>query len=210
MLVQRCWKNTILGSIKLKRLLGLSSFDDKFYYSPFSPRFSESVSRYGLGYKRELPYRFYGESISDANCAKSNQGLEVKAGKLDIEIVLKCDVASLQFGPRFRSMLIANPPVKQMGAALDCRPCRKKGYTHFDSGETLPHGDPHQVPTTSPDGFTVGELADRTQQIMTEHPDCQSTCVNFKASMLLDECDPIRTAYRRLGDGRWYIRRPRR
>jgi hypothetical protein len=35
MRVQRSWRNTVNGSRKLRRSLGLALFDDYFYYSPF-------------------------------------------------------------------------------------------------------------------------------------------------------------------------------
>ncbi|KAK4624863.1 uncharacterized protein CLAFUR5_05409 [Fulvia fulva] len=191
MQVQRSWRDTMLGSVTMKKSLGLISHGGPFYYSPFSDRFSIGGRRdYDNlpGRNRLDDYEPFFEWDADSEASVDNSVTRNRDDPyvLDLEVVWhKPSRGSSTIGDRIRQMLLCSPPVTTLQAHVTCASC-VKGNGHF-----MERTDMGAVHSSGPSGFTIGDLADKTAELMATHPNCRTRSIAYTASIPLDEDDPI-------------------
>ncbi|KAF7198418.1 hypothetical protein HII31_00157 [Pseudocercospora fuligena] len=190
MQVQRTWRDTVLGSVRLKRELGLIPFEDGKYYSAFSHRFREA-RRYdpllpGGSYVDDDPEYFEWDKTSEYSFWAWNQRVFEDPNLLEIRIRMQ---TSVELGSRVASMRLCDPPI----TAVKVFPGGRVNCQHEDAiwGDTL---------ESSVDCFTVGELLQLAQRVRAEHSKCMFgySDVEFVAGVKLSEDDMIMVERRRM------------
>ncbi|SMQ53818.1 unnamed protein product [Zymoseptoria tritici ST99CH_1A5] len=176
MSTQRCWKDTIEGSLKLKRLLGLAP-TGKAFYSPF---FHQSAD-----YRGTVTRRFMKEDQHILTCRMFYPG-DVEATRnpmatsdqfctISVEVI-HCPTRTIpsiwtrSFGSRARDMAICNPPINVLWPTAEC-----KDRSHELEDYGCFNEDFEPIYSTSERGFTVGELADAVVSLAgSKHLDCKA------------------------------------
>jgi hypothetical protein len=201
--VQRRWRDTVEGSIKLKRLLGLAP-GGKFFSSPFfgscvdvperhehgviserCPKRNQQFATCSIGhpYVREDPDSWVGKADTSNYEVSLDLTAVAQTGPLhhhdSPELLLQ------RLGLRVRDMAIFNPPLKAAQIELECWNC---SYMYDRDG----HGSWPPIHSTSERGLTVGDLADMVRAIAkSEHRPCASRCFFMRGRITLEPDDPI-------------------
>lgn len=181
MAVQRCWRDTLNGSVKLKRLLGLEPFDKNtgFFYSPFA---TPCVN--------DIDYRDK-DNIPGGQLSASQDGIVGWGVRGRTEIDVRLDYyeegsSRVACGSRVREMRICNGlPLRRMEVWGHCMAC------HVDEMSTSRSKEP-EIIASSPLGFTVGELADKAAETWKTHRNCAKFGeFSFGTRLTLHHDDPI-------------------
>ncbi|PPJ49662.1 hypothetical protein CBER1_02207 [Cercospora berteroae] len=202
MLVQRRWYDTILGSTKLKRLLGLESSIDRFYYSPFSDPyhyntdgFTDKMLPSGQDFSDDQHEEFEWEHLTENGC-NYDQALEYDISEVYLhgEFWLEEGPGSPKriFGSRVGDMRISSSPVfvVRVSTSFSC----SSSYADPEL-----RGDAIEIQAHSPGGFTVRSLHDALTELLEQHKNCdwlardQRFCgyASWDATFHLREDDPL-------------------
>lgn len=205
--VQRTWHNTILGSTRLQKTLGLVAYHDGFYYSPFSNLF------YGSGYggftrndfrwsgstgnipdgvyeNEDGTFRWDVDEDSEYSWWTTNHE-PVTEDPTKLDILFKCSGKPTKMGSCIRSSLIYDP--QKMTATAWC----DGGCS--ESNRAYPQRRPeYELSAPTGVGYTIDELYDLVPRIMSMHPRYHCYEVSFHFSMALQESDPVMVHRRRL------------
>ncbi|PIA93448.1 hypothetical protein CB0940_03925 [Cercospora beticola] len=196
MLVQRRWHDTILGSTKLKRLLGLESSIDGFYYSPFSDPyhynahgFTDKMLPSGQDFSDDQHEMFEWEHLDEDGC-NYDQALEYDESEVFLHGDFCIDEPGSQktFGSRVGDMRICSSPVPVVQV-----------FTSFSCGSSYAdpelRGGSSEIHAPSSEGFTVGSLHDALTELLEKHKNCdwQRFCgyVSWDAVVHMREDDPL-------------------
>ncbi|KJX95301.1 hypothetical protein TI39_contig4120g00005 [Zymoseptoria brevis] len=200
MIVQRHWRDSIEGSVKLKRLLGLAA-GGKFFYSPF---FGSSVEISHRSTARIVERPLKGSHVCMASFADpalrtrkaANPGPDHGHYHVRIDFTVMAHADPVEFlqhpeallqdpGSRIRAMAICNPPIHRLSANMECWGC-----------EDREGGDAHLYLTpfysSSDIGLTVGEVADEVMSLArSNHRHCSMRCFFFSGLVVVQPDDPI-------------------
>ncbi|KAF7198563.1 hypothetical protein HII31_00302 [Pseudocercospora fuligena] len=190
--MQANWKSfeTLCGSVSLRRALGVESYGDGHYYSPFSERF-RGVEKHDWGVS--FPAGIYHDEDRshvkwDEDCKTEYYSRWADSRRLEVSVKISCDVDPSKFGRKIQLLDIFEPGVTEMRAEIDCFPrCHRldpegneyddhPGYLFTDEGR---------------DPVTVGTLLDGAAWVRSRHLTCECTTVTFTAVLELEEDDPI-------------------
>ncbi|KAF7196589.1 hypothetical protein HII31_01959 [Pseudocercospora fuligena] len=200
--VQRYWRDTVNGSVKLKRLLGLLPMEKNptHFYSAFSSRYHDT-DKFPSGHFEEIyPYCRSGNCYDDPD-----EEPDENENPEPVEETIELDICSFirqshGFGTRVRQMLLCSgPPLTQMQATMfdPCMTTQTRPSVYTDLGT---------ISSDSSLGFTVGELLDTLAVLRKKHAKCidepyDHTHFKLRASLTLDYEDPIMVE-RRYWEGR--------
>ncbi|KAF7196653.1 hypothetical protein HII31_02023 [Pseudocercospora fuligena] len=209
MQAQRCFRDTVLGSITLKRRLGLASFDDKYYYSPLSTRHFSASRAPGSSASRgmeapgmEAPGIYY----DDLSWPRYDDAEDPDDVTHLLSIIIEVDSSMVgSQASRIRNVIISNIPIMQLEVRQMCRRCRKIGQN-----SRIAVRDGFEIQSFSAYGFTLGELIDRLDEEKQNdgHLRCRDTRWDCKITLTLEDDDPImikrrKDAAARLELSRW-------
>ncbi|KAK4611669.1 DNA-directed RNA polymerase II subunit RPB1 [Fulvia fulva] len=197
--VQRTWRNTILGSTRLQKAIGLLPYDDGIYYSPFSKRFYGGT--YSLLNQRNFGWGLGGNNMPGGTYDDSNGNfrwdedseysfwtinhMPVTEDPTKLEINIEW-TTSMKLGSRIESMLICDPPVKNISAMTRCAyNCDQVGNSYHPSRAR------YGLTSSSSVGFTLGELHQVSKEIIAKHPNCRCHGVIFETTVPLLKSDPV-------------------
>lgn len=173
MQVQRTWRDTVEGSVKLKRALGLAGRNDRKYYSPFSKLFYEHTPSDSRRMPAGISFDDRFQSLSLYRPSKSstrhpNSGPIHGALPVDIRFTgaIDTDVAT-----RIGAMLICNPPIHSLQVHSKCRACKRAGKM-FSTSKKMIYPD-------SREGFTVKQLLECDRDIRREACACGKADIGF-------------------------------
>lgn len=177
MRVQRPWYETVMGSIKLKRYLGLELPCNPFYYSAFSHRFHQFTTRESMikGPQRiddEDPMRFDFEINSEASSTwnpHENVTYDIKELRIESEFTLS-SIESVKMGSRVQAMHFCSPPAQTLHGLLECDRCCIYDQ-HFRQALAMS--------TKDEQGFSIGDLYDLALQALTRHKACDINSFHF-------------------------------
>ncbi|GIZ43168.1 hypothetical protein CKM354_000640600 [Cercospora kikuchii] len=203
MRVQRSWCNTVIGSIKLQRMLGLAAPSHSFFDSPFSHRPNRQYSYQGeesiirglslpnfMSFEDTDIWSDWNEWTISYTSASEMAELKEKANFIDLQILCRPSLGRAP-GARMAAIQLCYPPIDQLSILIDC-PCGAK-IGNYGIWQPL-------TPANSSDSMTVGELASCTNEVLrsTGHvkKECLHAEVRFLARVQLSDTDPI-TLHRR-------------
>ncbi|KAM3418271.1 hypothetical protein BST61_g4272 [Cercospora zeina] len=170
------WSGAIQSSVNLQRQLSLRSDTlDGHFQSVFRGRI--------CGYSEVLPGFGTRAYFSTHRALSSHE--ETLPGN---EILFKAEFASTtdpfrmskQIGSRVRRMFICQPPVKELRVYLEC--CRYN-FTHHAEDH-----DRHSATVANANGLTIGDLLDKTVEMLEAH----KFCANAEVFMLDDETGEVK------------------
>lgn len=173
MQVQRIWRDTVEGSVKLKRALGLAPRNDRNYYSPFSKLFYEHTPSDSRRMPAGITFDDRFQSLSSYRPSKSSTRHPISGpihGALPVDIrftgAIYTDIAT-----RIGAMLICNPPIHSLQVYSKCRACKRAGKMFFTSKKII-YPD-------SREGFTVKQLLECDREIRREACTCGKADIGF-------------------------------
>ncbi|PPJ53875.1 hypothetical protein CBER1_04603 [Cercospora berteroae] len=174
--VNHQWRDAIESSVNLQRQLSLRADTlDGHFQNVFQGRI--------CGYSEVLP-GFGTRAFFSTHRALSSYE-ETLPGN---EILFKAEFASTndyfrmpkKIGARVRRMYICQPPVKELKVYLEC--CRYN-FTHHSDDH-----DRHSATVTNENGLTIGDLLDKTIEMLEAH----KFCANAEVFMLDDETGEVK------------------
>ncbi|KAF7196559.1 hypothetical protein HII31_01929 [Pseudocercospora fuligena] len=164
MQVQRCWYDTVLGSIMIKRLLGLEPFEKGLFYSPFSKRFHDLIPDSKSDYQ-PMPAANYGDWVH----ADRRVRICITITNMD----------KLTLGSRIRKMIICSIPFTKASVSMRCTSGRCLD-TDLPPGRTYTLGE-------------LADLIRGKRANRCEHHDCQIRKMCFDAEVKLGEQEDLGT-----------------
>lgn len=184
--VGRDWRDTINGSGKLLRKMGLAPIDDVFYSSPLPThgRGNPGGALPGMEYVPEggesswwTPYT--GEYTTDLN-PMSNQW----------HLQLMFDVPTPNLGSRCRAMLACHPPPEQISLVAECIEYERRygGGRHEQKVELVDEKSNGRMTMGRRIETVIDVLKDSRCDLPTGH---YVPCVRVRLSMTLVNDDPI-------------------
>lgn len=149
-LVNRMVHATISSSVRLQDLMFLRA-EPSSYFRPLRLRPASNTAIFDCS-----PVRYH---------YRSANATPLKDDEVEIFATLEYDDEPPSIGERFRSLLISQPPVKQMQPVLSC--CSPGGFWNRQP-PVVDEPDPIQ----SVSGITLGDILDATQKLKIEHWRC--------------------------------------
>lgn len=203
MRVQRSWCNTVIGSIKLQRMLGLAAPSHGFFDSPFSHRPNRQYSYQGeeniipgvslpnfMSFEDTDLWNGWNEWTISYTSASEMAQLKEEASFIDLQILCRPSLGRAP-GARMAAIRLCYPQLSELSILIEC-PCGAK-IGNYGTWQPLTRAN-------DADGMTVGELASCINEVLrsTGHvkKECVYARVRFLARVKLSDTDPI-TLHRR-------------
>ncbi|SMR58259.1 unnamed protein product [Zymoseptoria tritici ST99CH_1E4] len=200
MIVQRHWRDSIEGSIKLKRLLGLAPGGNLFY-SPFYGSSVEynhntaSIVERPLKAARDFQHSYVGNRLRkdltayfpelDPTLFNVTFKFSAVARSDPVDYVESPEPLLQNPGSRIRDMAICTPPLKNVSVSLECWDC----IYQIDRDS---HDSYRPITSSSVRGVTIGDMADAALSLArTKHRKCPARYFYFGGSVDVEPEDPI-------------------
>ncbi|GIZ43137.1 hypothetical protein CKM354_000637600 [Cercospora kikuchii] len=174
--VQRRWYEAVMGSVRLKRMLGLELYTDDFYHSPFdhhlhSERGWDPDYPFMCSWDPWANYSLFGDwgcpALDHAGCSGGPE-LRDEIENVQLRGTFHSGSKKKTFGSRVGDMRISHPPIPSVHVSVCCHDGWENCCDH-------PHNETMETEAPSPEGFTVRSLYDAVQDLMEVHAACRCT-----------------------------------